>query len=92
MTKLCQRKIIHQVYKICCIHLIKQLETGTQYITLAEYIAHKTIKYCNGCCQEYLVDQGNTPQHNNYLSKLSRDGLLVPSEGFSVFMSQGFAL
>ena len=60
--------------------------------SIAGNFAHKTVKYCNGCCQEYVIDQGNTPQHNNYLSKLSRGGLLVPSEGLSVFESQEFAL
>lgn len=59
---------------------------------IAGYIAHKTMKYCNGCCQEYLIYQGISPQQDNYLSKLSRGGLLVPSESLSAFVSQGFAL
>ena len=59
---------------------------------IAVYIAYKAMQYCNGCCQEYLFDQGNSPHHDNYLSKLSRGGLLVPSEGLSAFVSQGFAL
>lgn len=59
---------------------------------IAGYIAHKAMKYCNGCCQEYLIDQSHSSQPDNYLSKLSRGGLQVPSEGLSAFVSQGFAL
>lgn len=59
---------------------------------IAGYIAHKAMKYCNGCCQEYLIDQFHSANQDNYLSKLSRGGLQVPSEGLSAFVSQGFAL
>ena len=60
---------------------------------IAGYIAHKAMKYCNGCCQEYLINQDHsTDNDNSYLSKLSRGGLLVPSEGLSAFVSQAFAL
>ena len=61
---------------------------------IAGYIAHKVMKYCNGCCQEYLIviDHVHSTEKETYLSKLSRGGLLIPSESLSAFVSQGFAL
>ena len=44
-------------------------------------------------CNFLEVIRNFLPHHDNYyLSKLSRGRLLVPSEGLSAFVSQGFAL
>ena len=60
-------------------------------VYIAGYVAHKVIRYCEGCCEGLLLF-GEESVESKYLHLLSRGGLKVPSESLSNYVCHGFAI
>ena len=59
---------------------------------IAGHIAHKSRKICAGCCDDELISRDTANTEGEYVSVLSRGGLLIPSPGLSDAVARGFAL
>lgn len=58
---------------------------------IAGYIAYKSKKFNDGCCDDYLISKEN-PANGSYLNAISRGGLKIPSKTLSDYVAQGFAI
>ena len=57
---------------------------------IAGYVAKKIQKWCEGCCDERLMDENS--DGGPYLKILSRGGLKVGSPALNNYVAMGFAI